>query len=300
MAPSARPEPRGPDIVAAGAVVVRKGRHGREVLVVHRPKYDDWSFPKGKQDPGEHVTATAVREVIEETGVEVRLGRPLRPQLYAVGGGRAKLVRYWVGHVVGDDDLSTYETNDEVDGLAWVPVEEASSRLTYLDDIALLDQLHEEPRRTTAVVVVRHAKAVKRGQWDGDDWLRPLSDVGHEQARALRELLHAYGVSQVVTSSATRCVETVAPYAEQQVLPLQRHEQLSEEGYDAAHARRVLHALREAREASVVCGHRPVLPDLLADLGTEEEPLAPGELVVCHHRRGRLVATERHLPGLVP
>lgn len=298
MAPSARPEPRGPEIVAAGAVVVRKGRDGREVLVVHRPKYDDWSFPKGKQDPGEHVTATAVREVIEETGVEVRLGRPLRPQLYAVGGGRAKRVHYWVGHVVGDDDLSTYETNDEVDGLAWVPVDEASSRLTYLDDIALLDQLHEELRPTTAVVVVRHAKALKRGQWRHADWKRPLSAVGREQALRLPDLLRSYGVTQVVSSSATRCVETVAPYAEQQVLPLQEHPELSEEAYDAAHARRVLHALREAREPSVVCSHRPILPDLLADLGTEEEPLAPAELVVCHHRRGELVATERHLTGL--
>ncbi|WP_036195416.1 NUDIX hydrolase [Nocardioides aequoreus] len=299
MAPPARPEPRGPEIVAAGAVVVRKGPDAREVLVVHRPKYDDWSFPKGKQDPGEHVTATAVREVVEETGVEVRLGRPLRPQLYAVGGGRAKRVHYWVGHVVGDDDLTTYEVNAEVDGLAWVPVDEAASRLTYLDDIALLDQLYDEPRPTTAVVVVRHAKALKRGQWRRADWKRPLSDVGQEQARRLRDLLRSYGVTQVVSSSATRCLETVAPYAEQQVLPVQELPELSEEAYDAAHARRVLHALREAREPSVVCSHRPILPDLLADLGTEEEPLAPGELVVCHHRRGRLVATERHLPGLL-
>ncbi len=296
MAP-ARPESRGPDVVAAGAVVVRKTPEGREVLVVHRPKYDDWSLPKGKQDPGEHVTETAVREVLEETGVEIRLGRPLRPQLYAVGGGRGKIVHYWVGHVVGDDDLSAFETNDEIDDLAWVPVRKASRRLTYLDDIDLVEQLLEEPRVTTAVVVVRHAKAVKRGQWDGDDWLRPLSDFGREQALMLRGLLHAYGVSQVVTSSATRCCETVAPYAEQQVLPVQELVELSEEHFDADHARAVLEALREAREPSVVCGHRPILPDLLADLGTEEEPLSPGELVVCHHRRGRLVATERHLPG---
>ena len=114
------PDATGPDVVAAGAVVTRKGPAGREVLLVHRPKYDDWSFPKGKQDPGEHVTATAVREVLEETGVEIRLGRPLRPQLYAVSGGRAKTVHYWVGHVVGDDDVSSYQVNDEVDDLGWL------------------------------------------------------------------------------------------------------------------------------------------------------------------------------------
>lgn len=298
MAPPPRLEASGSDIVAAGAVIVRKARRGRrEVLVVHRPKYDDWSFPKGKQDPGEHPTATAVREVLEETGVEIRLGRPLRPQTYAVSGGRDKHVSYWVGHVVGDEDVSAYQPNDEVDRLGWFELEEAAHRLTYLDDLALLEQLREEPRPTTAVVVVRHAKAVKRGQWDGQDWRRPLSDLGHVQAQQLTALLHAYGVTQVVTSTSTRCCETLAPYAEQQVLTLQQVRELSEEQYDASYARALLEALREAREPSVVCSHRPVLPDLLATFGVEEDLLSPGELVVCHHRKGTLVATERHLPA---
>src|ERR1700712_4485941 len=125
------PDVPAPDVIAAGAVVTRKGIEGREVLLVHRPKYDDWSFPKGKQDPGEHVAATAVREVLEETGVEIRLGVPLRPQHYAVSGGRAKTVRYWVGHVVGDHDVSSYVTNDEVDDLGWFSATSAAERLTY-------------------------------------------------------------------------------------------------------------------------------------------------------------------------
>ena len=142
MASLPSPPASGPDVVAAGAVVARKGPRGREVLLVHRPKYDDWSFPKGKQDPGEHVTATAIREVLEETGVEIRLGRPLRPQLYAVSGGRAKKVHYWVGEVVGDDDVSTYAVNEEVDELGWFRPREARARLTYLDDMDLLEQWH--------------------------------------------------------------------------------------------------------------------------------------------------------------
>src|SRR3954454_10948336 len=101
-----------PDVVAAGAVVVRSA-NGGEVLLVHRPKYDDWAWPKGKQDPGEHVTATAVREVLEETGVAVRLGRPLPRQLYLVSGSRAKHVHYWTGWVVGDHDVSGYAANSE-------------------------------------------------------------------------------------------------------------------------------------------------------------------------------------------
>ena len=203
MAPSQPPEASGPDVVAAGAVVTRKGAEGREVLLVHRPKYDDWSFPKGKQDPGEHVTATAVREVLEETGVEVRLGRPLRPQLYAVSGGRAKKVHYWAGHVVGDDDVSAYEPNDEVDRLGWFGLDRARSMLTYLDDLDLLEQHQEAPKRTSPLLVVRHAKATKRGAWDGPDPQRPLNDEGHAQATALVPLLHAYGVSRLLSSTST-------------------------------------------------------------------------------------------------
>ncbi len=146
MCPTQPPAPTGgPDVLAAGAVVTRKGPEGREVLLVHRPKYDDWAFPKGKQDPGEHITATAVREVLEETGVEIRLGRPLRPQLYVVSGGRDKMVHYWVGHVLGDDDLSSYQVNDEIDDLGWFSLEAAAEQLTYLDDIDLLDQLAQAP-----------------------------------------------------------------------------------------------------------------------------------------------------------
>ncbi|WP_156384269.1 NUDIX hydrolase [Marmoricola sp. Leaf446] len=295
--PTPLPRATGPDVVAAGAVVVRKGPEGREVLLVHRPKYDDWSFPKGKQDPGEHVTTTAVREILEETGVEVRLGRPLLPQLYAVSGGRAKKVHYWVGHVVGDDDVSGYEPNPEVDQVRWVPLATAASLLTYLDDVHLLEQLREQPRATSALVVVRHAKATKRRDWDGPDPRRPLLEVGEEQARELSRLLAAYGVTRVHSSSSTRCTQTLAPYAEEQVLPLEELDELSEELSDPDAAARLLHTLAAAPESSVVCSHRPVLPTLLGVLGVEEEPLAPSELVVCHVRKGELVAVERHLPG---
>src|SRR3954454_20668890 len=115
-------------IVAAGAVVLRKGP---QVLLVHRPKYDDWSFPKGKLDRGEHVTAAAVREVAEETGLHVRLGPPLAGQRYPIGGGRTKSVSYWAGRAVGDDDVSRYQANDEIDQVEWVDYDEALDRLTH-------------------------------------------------------------------------------------------------------------------------------------------------------------------------
>lgn len=286
----------GPDVVAAGAVVTRKGPAGREVLLVHRPKYDDWSFPKGKQDPGEHVTTTAVREVLEETGVEIRLGQPLRPQRYAVSGGRTKHVHYWVGHVVGDDDVSGYQTNAEVDDLGWFSTRAAAEQLTYLDDIALLEQFRTHKKTTSTLVVVRHAKAHKRGTWDGPDTKRPLSALGEEQAEALAPLLHAFGISRLLSSSSTRCAQSLRPYADMQVLPVSEVDALSEEEYDGAAAAALLAEVMALPAGSALCSHRPVLPHLFALLGLTEEPLAPADLVVCHHRDGVVVSTERHAP----
>lgn len=287
-----RPAP-GPDIVAAGAVVLRPA-NGGEVLLVHRPSYDDWSWPKGKRDPGEHVTATAVREVLEETGVEVRLGRPLPPQLYAVASGRTKTVHYWTGRVVGDPDVSGYVGNEEIDQVAWFGLDKAARMLSYADDVALLDRVRKHPKRTSALVVLRHARSRKRVNWEGPDAERPLTEVGREQARALVPVLSAYGVTRVVSSDSLRCLRTVAPYARDQVLAVEAVPGINEDDSSRHSVDLTVGHLLGQRENAVLCSHRPVLPGILEALGVEEEPLDPGEFVVCHHRRGRVVATERH------
>jgi 8-oxo-dGTP diphosphatase len=281
----------GPDIVAAGALVTRNG----QVLLVHRPKYDDWSFPKGKQDPGEHVTGTAVREVLEETGVEIRLGRPLLPQLYAVAGGRAKLVHYWVGHVIGDDDLSQYQVNHEIDALGWFDFDVAVKTLSYLDDVALLEQFLKIRKRTSALVILRHARARARKRWEGEDTVRPLTRVGATQAREIDPPLMSYGVTRVVSSDSLRCLQTIRPYAREHVLQIQAEPGLSEERFTRHTVAKVLDGLLASRESAVLCTHRPVLPVVFDLLGFTEEPLEPGEMVVVHHRKQRIVAVERHL-----
>jgi 8-oxo-dGTP pyrophosphatase MutT (NUDIX family)/phosphohistidine phosphatase SixA len=288
------PVTTGPDLVAAGAVVVRRS-NGGEVLLVHRPKYDDWAWPKGKQDPGEHVTTTAVREVLEETGVEIRLGRPLPRQLYLVSGGRAKHVHYWTGWVMGDSDVSGYAANAEIDQVAWTSFDKARRMLTYADDVDLLGLVEEHPKRTTALIVLRHARARKRGSWRGPDELRPLTAVGQSQAQALIPVLSGYGVTRVVSSDSARCLDSVAPYADDHVLGIEPLAGLNEEDSTAATVQQTVSALLAQKESAVLCSHRPVLPEILTALGVEEEPLAPGEMVVCHHRKGRVVATERHL-----
>jgi 8-oxo-dGTP diphosphatase len=284
------------DVVAAGAVVLRRA-NGGEVLLVHRPKYDDWAWPKGKQDPGEHVTVTGVREVLEETGVEIRLGRPLPRQLYRVSGGRAKHVHYWTGWVMGDHDVTGYAANAEIDQVAWVGFDKARRMLTYADDVDLLDVVERHPRRTAALVVLRHARAQKRGTWSGPDEERPLTSLGRQQARDLIPVLSAYGVTRVVTSDSTRCGQTVSPYAADHVLDVQATPAVNEEDATSASVRDLVGELLAQKESAVLCSHRPVLPQILEELGVTEEPLAPGEMVVCHHRKGRVVAVERHSVG---
>ena len=130
-------DPKG-RVRAAGGLVLR----GNEVLVVHRPRYDDWSFPKGKaRSRRESDAATALREVREETGLACELGEPLPDVTYTDRLGRPKVVRYWRMRA----GPGTFEPGDEVDEVRWLPVDGARHLLTYDHDRALLDALGAVP-----------------------------------------------------------------------------------------------------------------------------------------------------------
>lgn len=282
------------DVLAAGAVVFRPGKR---VLLVHRPRYDDWSFPKGKLDPGEHVASAAVREVSEETGLHVRLGVPLSSQRYPVAGGRTKQVSYWVGRAVGSDDVSDYRTNAEIDAVEWVPYDEAMDRLTYDYDRATLKEARPQRRRTHAVVVLRHGQARSRKGWHQDDRLRPLVQLGRVQAQQLVPLLAAYDVTRVVSSGSMRCLETVTPYADTTGWSLEIADGVSEEGADADSVEEVVEALVTGDESAVLCTHRPVLPSVFDALGLDDPKLEAGSMLVVHLRQGTVTATELHRTG---
>ena len=281
------------DVRAAGAVVTRKGgRKEWEVLLVHRPKYDDWSFPKGKLDPGEHTVTAAVREVAEETGLDVRLGPVLRPQRYQMSNGRWKTVDYWTARVIGSDDVSHYRVNDEIDAVEWVEWSTAMLRLTYPYDRATLAEARPMRRKTRALVVLRHGKARSRGGWRRDDRERPLVQLGETQAQRLVPLLAAFDVTSAHTSSSVRCVQTVTPYVDITGWPTQLYDELSEEGASIDGVVELVDALLDTGESAVVCTHRPVLPTLLDALRLPETRLETGAMLVVHHRKGRIVATE--------
>jgi len=289
------------DIEAAGAVVFRRAKgEGREVLLVHRPKYDDWSFPKGKLDRGEHATAAAVREVEEETGLTIRLGRPLGSQRYRVGRGW-KRVHYWVGRVRKgrSDGVEGYVRPGEIDRVAWIPIADAGRLLTYPHDRATLREAIAARRMTYPMIVLRHGLARSRSTWRGPDPERPLLASGRRQAEHLAPILDAYGVGHVVSSTSARCRQTVEPYADAIDVPLETTTLLSEEGAEADKTAALVLALARDLPAGgplVVCSHRPVLPLVFNALGMRKLSLDKGEMAVAHLRKGRVVAIERHLP----
>jgi 8-oxo-(d)GTP phosphatase len=284
-----------PPIESAGVVVSRKGPH---VLLVHRPKYDDWSFPKGKLDPGEHATAAAVREVAEETGLHVRLGPPLSPQHYTVRNGstREKVVSYWAGRVVGDDDVSTYRPNAEIDGVRWVPLDEAPDLLSYRRDRETLSEFKRFRKKTHPLIVLRHGKAESRKAWTEDDRERPLNDLGVLQGEQLVPLLGAYGVRRILSSTSRRCWTTLTPFADVSRVDLEVTRDLSEEDATSRSVTRHVHRLLSKPEPSVLCTHRPVLPYVYEALGVCDPSLKPGEMLVVHHRSGQVIAVEHHRP----
>ncbi len=312
-------------IPAAGTVPWRLRDGTLEVALVHRPRYDDWSWAKGKLDADEDWAVAAVRETDEETGLLVRLGPPLPEARYVVLGRDGvpddKVVRYWSAQVTG----GAGHLLNEIDDVAWLDVPSAHSRLDYArdrDQLLALVRLQQTNRLDTwPLVLVRHAHALPRGSWKRDDPLRPLDKDGQQRAQTLRAVLAAYGVTRVVSSPSVRCQGTVEPYAVSARLRLRTHAGLSEEGFEAdpAKAPRHLARLLDRGEPALLCTHGPVLPTLLDDLErrldldaagsvqvveefaeARDDKLQKGEALVCHVvGRGadaRVVAVERHLP----
>jgi 8-oxo-(d)GTP phosphatase len=289
------------DVIAAagGAVWRRTVDGGVETAVVHRPRYDDWSLPKGKHDEGESLLETAVREVAEETGLSVVVGRRSLRTEYAVEAG-TKRVDYWLMEAVGGE----FEAGDETDELRWLPVDEAAALVTHDHDRGVLaDLARTDVPRSPTLLLVRHAKAGSRSDWDGDDDLRPLDNKGRRQARRLAEVLPLFAPTAVLTAERTRCRETVEPLAEVLGLPVQALPEVGEEEFAAApgEALAAIERLLEPRPApgvTVVCSQGGAIPSMLMALGVRWSglagalwpPSAKGSTWVLGGRPGSLLA----------
>lgn len=290
-------------IKAAGAVAWRGGPGGPpEILLVHRVKYDDWSLPKGKAEPGEPLAVTAVREVAEEGGARLTLGRRLTQVRYKANG-RPKRVSYWSARVTGVDDGAV--PNHEVDEIAWLPPESARARVSYRQDREVLDDFAAAPADTVPLILLRHAKAEPKDEWPGEDALRPLSDKGRADAAALTGLLACFSPrAQVFTSPTIRCSETVRPYAEAAGVTIQPAPALHMSRTDSPDCRTFLASVLDSGQPAILCAHRENLPGLItgaaARLGGAELPpgsadeLPTAGFCVLHVAAGKLSAADRY------
>jgi len=242
---------------AAGGIVARGPEEALQVLLVHRPRYDDWTFPKGKSDPGERDEDCALREVAEETGILCSLGDELGVTEYTDSRGRAKTVRYFSMRPLA----GAFHPHQEVDLIAWMTPAEARQRLTYARDHPFLDHV-ATPR--PPIYLTRHASAGRRGEWNADDRMRPLDERGRRQARGLVEQLEAAVVERVASSPFVRCLQSVEPLAAACGLRIERRDELAESA-SRADALALVHELDGTR--AVLCSHGDVLELLLGDEG---------------------------------
>jgi len=291
-------------IEAAGGVLWRTAADGggAEVCIVHRPKYDDWSLPKGKLDRGEHVLLAAAREVWEETGFTPTVGRPLG-EIHYLKDGTPKRVRFWAMRVASGE----FNPNDEVDELRWLSPADALSRLSLDRDPSVLETFVADTAPTVPLVIVRHASAGDPAAWNGDDAQRPLDDTGRDQADALAELLHLYGAADVLSADVVRCTQTVQPFADKSSLTVHAEPLLSDAGYTqnpSASAERLL-AIAAGGTPMVLCSQGTVIPGLVTELGRsygfsvpKDPSLRKGDAWVVHLAvdEHRIVAVEHLSP----
>jgi 8-oxo-dGTP diphosphatase len=273
--------------------VWRYGSDEPEVVVVHRPRWDDWTFPKGKLEPGEKPIAAAAREVEEETGLRVWLGPRLRDDHYTIANGQPKVVSYWCAQPPRKADITRYEPNSEIDRVEWHSLTKARKTLSYPRDVDLLGELTLSSFDSSVLLVVRHAEARKRKTWRHDDAERPLSAEGRRTSERLAPVFAAYGITRVVTSDAVRCVDTMLPFVNGYDVKSRLDPGLSEERASKKSLARAAARALESEKRMALCTHRPVLPALCAALGIAETELDPGGMIVIHRSTGKVLSVEK-------
>jgi 8-oxo-dGTP pyrophosphatase MutT (NUDIX family)/phosphohistidine phosphatase SixA len=260
------------EVRAGGGVVWRRTPDdtGVEVAIIHRPRYDDWSFPKGKVDQGESEFDAALREVLEETGYRVRPGRALGEVRYEQRNGtrREKVVRYWAMQATG----GTFTPNHEVDELRWLGLDDVEQGLTRDTDREIFERFRTGPISTRTVLLVRHGSAGNRSEWPGDDRLRPLDETGLRQATELVRMLSPFDIRSIVSADFVRCVQTMEPLGASLALDIREEPLLSEDDFPEreAQALELLRELGDDDESVAVCSQRRVVPHLIERLAAED------------------------------
>ncbi len=279
-------------------MVVREGPAGPEVLLVQRSAAGGWELPHGKLDPDEYVAVCAVRQTREQTGVGIRLGLPLGQVTRPEDHGTVT-ASYWRARAVS---AATHQPKPGIDQVAWLPAAEALQLVAAAEERRLI-QLGVDSPDSIPVLILRHAKAMMRSDWSGRDQARPLTSRGRRQSQRLVGLLEAYGIARLVSSTSNRCMKTLQPFAKANRLEVLGWTTLSEEqGEKNPKAvdkliRRLIAETLTSGEPMAICGHRPVLPTMLAPFDISSRALRPAATLVAHlSPTGETVAVEYHPP----
>jgi 8-oxo-dGTP diphosphatase len=292
------------EIMAAGAVLYRVIEAEIEIGLIHRPRYDDWSFPKGKIEFGESFLAAARREVLEETGYAAKFG-PLIAEIQYLAEGVPKRVKYWAAQAISE--AKPISDLQEVDVFEWNSLKSAKSKLTHEEDrkvLKLFKEISPGIDQNSTLILLRHAKALKRVEWIGDDGDRPLDNRGQIQSEKFRSIYEAYGIDEIFSSDAYRCLETVKPLGRDLGITVGIASDISEYQYSRdkekplKFAKKFLKASKDSAAAKTVllCSHNPVLPKILKELAgamASDEidiGLEPGDGWVLFHRDGKVQA----------
>jgi len=285
-------------IRAAGALLWRETQERAiEIALIHRPRYDDWTLPKGKIEEGETALQCAYRELVEETGIKASFTRQLGSIDY-MENGEGKRVIFWAAHCALN--ASTFIANEEVDQLRWLPSEEAIELSTYQSDREMIANFQSQEQRTDTLIILRHAKALERGDWDEPDSQRTLNEVGFDQAQLLIKHLEPFAIDEVYTSDYTRCVQTVTPLAHARGLSITAVPSLNEETFEQDPMRAVAfaNALKQDEKNILICSHNPVIPTMLRGiLNTKLKnkdliKLEPGDAWIVHRVKGEIVGLD--------
>ena len=288
-----------PSIVAAGGVIWRRDIEGDiEVLLVHRPRYDDWSLPKGKVEEGEALISCAYREILEETGLNIKLGPYVGSVEYYVPDG-LKHVAYWSASII--EDHPSFHANEEVDQIIWLDIESATFKATRDSDRYILERFVATPFDSSALIMLRHGKALERNEWQGEDEDRPLQLVGQLQAKRMLSLYQVFGVEEIHTSDAVRCLDTIAQMAKAlQITPILTNA-VSEYTYKKNKEKAIdyVKELIKKNKQVVLCSHNPVLPRMMEkltkkiDFDYPDNKLLPGEAWVLFHNKKEVLQIDR-------
>ena len=285
-------------IRAAGALLWRDNSDlSIEVALIHRPRYDDWSLPKGKLEMGETALQCAYREVHEETGIRATFTRQLGTVEYEESG-QEKRVKYWAAHCALNN--SEFVPNEEVDQLKWLTASQALEQATHDSDKSIIEKFMSEEQQTDTLIILRHTKSLERGDWDEADSLRTLDEIGFDQAQLLIKHLEPFAIDELYTSDYTRCVQTVTPLAHARGLSITAVPSLNEESFelDPEKAISFANALKQDEKNILICSHNPVIPSMLRGiLNTKLKnkdliKLEPGDAWIVHRVRGEIVGLD--------